>query len=153
ERELLCVLASPSFGGTVEYIDGCGPPVRPGDKAYQLDTTLGFVGLTGDTTGPHLHLGLKVRNYDGSWPSTNICTPEVLQGRTAPPDATCYTDMAALMSFLPLAPPPPTPGADTQQIAAAARTTPTPIIPEGAPYQLPPPNYPGSLVFTPAPAA
>ena len=31
--------------------------------------------------------------------------------------------------------------------------TPAPIIPEGAPYQLPPPNYPGSLVFTPLPEA
>jgi hypothetical protein len=30
---------------------------------------------------------------------------------------------------------------------------PTAIIPEGAPYQLPPPNYPGSLIFTPLPDA
>jgi hypothetical protein len=156
ERELMCVLAAPSFSGSVTYIDGCGPPVRAGDKAYQLDTTLGFVGLSGNTSGPHLHLGLKVRNYDGAWPFIDICTPEFLEGRAVPPDANCYTDMADPMAFLPLAPPPPAASASSagQQIqAAAAGTTPTPIIPEGAPYQLPPPNYPGSLFFTPLPAA
>jgi murein DD-endopeptidase MepM/ murein hydrolase activator NlpD len=154
ERELMCVLAAPSFAGSVEYIDGCGPPVSVGDKVYQLDTTLGFVGLTGNTTGPHLHLGFKVRNYDGAWPSIDICTPEYLDGRTAPPDAYCYTDMADPISFLPLAPPPLTLGVAGQQVqAATAGLTPTPIIPEGAPYQLPPPNYPGSLFFTPLPAA
>ena len=35
----------------------------------------------------------------------------------------------------------------------AAGITPTPLIPEGAPYQLPPPNYPNSLLFTPVPDA
>src|SRR5206468_1498742 len=104
EREQLCVLGSPSFDGAVEYIDGCGPPVRAGDTVYQLDTRLGFVGLSGNTTGPHLHLGMKVKRYDGAWPVVDICTPEFLDGRSAPGDANCWTDMADPLAFLPRAP-------------------------------------------------
>src|SRR5262249_51211714 len=159
--EDMCVLGAPTFGSTVETFDGCGPPIQVGDKAYQLDSTLGFVGLTGHTTGPHLHLGLKVKSYDGSWPVINICTPEWLQGRTAPADANCFTDMADPLAFLPQAPGNNDLGGDTATLlqkpgANSSRLggiTLTPIIPEGAPYQLPPPNYPGALVFTPVPGA
>jgi hypothetical protein len=91
----------------------------------------------------------------------NICTPEWLQGRTAPADANCFTDMADPLAFLPQAPansglggdgatPLQKPGVDNSHPAGM---TPTPLIPEGAPYQLPPPNYPGALVFTPVPGA
>jgi murein DD-endopeptidase MepM/ murein hydrolase activator NlpD len=156
EREQICVLGSPSFGGSVEYLDGCGPPVRVGDRAYQLDTRLGFVGLSGSTTGPHLHLGMKVKSYTGAWPAIDICTPEYLDGRAMPSDANCYTDMADPLAFLPRAPGSMASGGGGGQPAALqlnTSTTPTPIIPEGAPYQLPPPNYPNSLVFTPPPAA
>jgi hypothetical protein len=158
EREQLCVLGSPSFGGSVEYIDGCGPPVRVGDRVYQLDSQLGYVGLTGNTTGPHLHLGMKLKSYDGSWPSVDICTPEYLDSRTPPSDANCWTDMADPLAFLPRAPGSVASGGDESRLAAAqprqaSGATPTPIIPEGAPYQLPPPNYPDSLIFTPLPAA
>jgi hypothetical protein len=140
EREQLCVLASPSFGGAVEYIDGCGPPVRAGDTVYQLDSRLGYVGLTGSTTGPHLHLGMKLKSYDGSWPSVDICTPEYLDDRAAPSDANCWTDMADPLAFLPRAPASVASGGDESRQAAAhpyetSGTTPTPIIPEGAPYQ------------------
>ncbi len=38
DREQICVLGAPSFSSTVEYIDGCGPPVRAGDAVYQLDS-------------------------------------------------------------------------------------------------------------------
>jgi len=156
----MCVLGAPTFGSAVETVDGCGPPIQVGDKAYQLDSTLGFVGLTGHTTGPHLHLGLKVKSYAGSWPMLNICTPEWLQGRTAPADADCFTDMADPLAFLPQAPGNRSVGEDAapgRQLRAndhrPSAVTPTPIIPEGAPYQLPPPNYPGALVFTPVPGA
>ena len=156
----MCVLGAPIFGSAVETVDGCGPPIQVGDKAYQLDSTLGFVGLTGHTTGSHLHLGLKVKSYDSSWPMINICTPEWLQGRTAPADADCFTDMADPLAFLPQAPGNSSVGGDAapgRQLRATdqrpSAVTPTPIIPEGAPYQLPPPNYPSALVFTPVPGA
>ena len=143
---IACVLESPRYASPVETLPGCGPPVRAGDQVAQLDSVLGFIGMTGRTTGPHLHLGLKVRSYDGSWPIVDICTPEWLEGRAVPPDANCFTDRADPLAFLPRAP----------ASAAGQSSAPGPtagIIPEGAPYQLPPPNYPGSLVFTPLPEA
>src|SRR6266496_4418282 len=73
ETEELCVLGMPRYRSAVETFPGCGPPLRAGDPVAQLDTTLGFVGLSGRTSGPHLHLGLKVRSYDGSWPLVDIC--------------------------------------------------------------------------------
>jgi hypothetical protein len=154
EHELICVLGSPSFGGTVEYVDGCGPPLRAGDAVYQLDSRLGYIGLSGNTTGPHLHLGMKVRSYNGTWPALDICTPEWLQGRTAPGDANCWTDMADPLAFLPRAPGNVASVSNQpSQRSLVNGVTPTAIIPEGAPYQLPPPNYPGSLLFTPLPDA
>jgi hypothetical protein len=161
ESEGLCVLGAPNYSSAVETFAGCGPPIRAGDKVYQLDSTLGFVGLTGQTTGPHLHLGLKVKSYDGSWPVVDICTPEWLQGRTPPADANCFTDLADPLAFLPRAPGNMGVGGDEAPALQqrdnnrnlAGAVTPTPIIPEGAPYQLPPPNYRGALVFTPAPGA
>lgn len=163
ESAQLCVLGAPRYSGAVETIEGCGPPVRAGDTVYQLDTTLGFVGLTGRTTGPHMHLGMKVKSYEGSYPAIDICTPEWLAGRTPPSDASCYTELADPLAFLPRAPGNTTADAGdlAQQRAGSAAValpqasglTPTPLIPEGAPYQLPPPNYPNSLVFTPIPAA
>jgi murein DD-endopeptidase MepM/ murein hydrolase activator NlpD len=159
EVEDLCILGAPSYHSAIETFDGCGPPVRAGDQVYQLDSTLGFVGLTGQTTGPHLHLGLKVRSYDGSWPLSDICTPEWLLGRIPSADANCFTELADPLSFLPQAPGNNgVSGAEAPALRApgsvshpAAAVTPTPIIPEGAPYQLPPPNFPSALVFTPVP--
>lgn len=158
ETEQMCVLGAPRFRSAVETIAGCGPPVRAGDRVYQLDSTLGFVGLSGRTTGPHLHLGMHVRSYDGSWPFVDICTPEWLQGRTLPIDANCFTDMADPLAFLPQAPGNAGLSGDDapalkSQLNQSRGGTPTPIIPEGAPYQLPPPGYPGALVFTPIPNA
>jgi len=161
ELEGLCVLGAPSYRSAVETFAGCGPPIRAGDKVYQLDSTLGFVGLTGRTTGPHLHLGLKVKSYDGSWPTIDICTPEWLQGRTPPADVNCFTDLADPLAFLPQAPGNTGVGGDEAPVLRqlgnnrnlSGAVAPTPIIPEGAPYQLPPPNYPGALVFTPVPDA
>ena len=86
ESEQMCVLGAPRFRSAVETIAGCGPPVRAGDRVYQLDSTLGFVGLSGRTTGPHLHLGMQVKSYDGSWLFIDICAPEWLQGRAPPAD-------------------------------------------------------------------
>jgi murein DD-endopeptidase MepM/ murein hydrolase activator NlpD len=146
----ICVAGSPAFSTAVEEIYGCGPPVRVGDRVFMLNSTLGFVGMTGQTTGPHLHLGLQVRGYDGQYHQTDICTPDWLHGMTPAQDADCWTEMADPEAFLPHAPPPE---------ALAARSdrspgrTPTAIIPEGAPYQLPPPNYPGSLLAETGPDA
>ncbi|MDW8213034.1 MAG: peptidase M23 [Roseiflexaceae bacterium] len=129
-----CVAGVPAFAHTVEMLPGCGPPVRPGDRVYQLESLLGFVGLTGQTTGPHLHLGIRQRGYAGDFPLINVCTPEWLQGMQPLPGTNCWTDMVDPLAFLPLAPP--------GNIAG---------LPEGAPYQLPPPDYPGSLYRDPRP--
>lgn len=129
-----CVAGAPAFAHTVESLPGCGPPVRLGDRVYQLESPLGFVGLTGQTTGPHLHLGMRQRGYAGDFPMINVCTPEWVQGMQPLPGTNCWTDMVDPLAFLPLAPP------DT--IAG---------LPEGAPYQLPPPDYPGSLYRDPRP--
>lgn len=129
-----CVAGAPVFAHAVEALPGCGPPVRLGDRVYQLESPLGFVGLTGQTTGPHLHLGMRQRGYAGDFPMINICTPEWLQGIQPLPDTNCWTDMVDPLAFLPLAPP--------DNIAG---------LPEGAPYQLPPPDYPGSLYRDPRP--
>lgn len=136
----LCAPGQPSFSGAVETIAGCGPPVRPGDKVHQLDSIVGFVGLSGATTGPHLHLGLRVRSYDGSFRATNVCTAEWLRGLSPPPDASCWTEMADPLDFLPRA-------LGGERLAGGT------VIPEGAPYQLPPPGHPDSLVVTPVPGA
>ncbi|GIW00370.1 peptidase M23 [Roseiflexus sp.] len=129
-----CLAGAPAFARAVEALPGCGPPVRPGDRVYQLESPLGFIGLTGQTTGPHLHLGIRQRGYAGDFPMINICTPEWLQGVQPLPDADCWTDMVDPLAFLPLAPPNNSAG-----------------LPEGAPYQLPPPDYPGSLYREPRP--
>jgi hypothetical protein len=154
EREQLCTLGSPSFASSVEYIDGCGPPLQVGDAVYQLDSRLGYVGLSGRTTGPHLHLGMKVRSYNGSWPAIDICTPEWLVDRATPADANCWADMADPLAFLPRAPGNVASLGNERSLPSLVDgAIPTAIIPEGAPYQLPPPNYPGSLLFTPLPDA
>lgn len=129
----LCVHGQPGFTGPVEHLAGCGPPVRPGDRLFMLDSTVGFVGMSGVSTGPHLHLGLRARSYDGRYPTINVCTPTWLQGRLPPPGESCWTDMADPLDFLPRA------------AAGALDASGTPI-PEGAPFQLPPPGYPGALV-------
>jgi hypothetical protein len=158
ETEQMCMIGTPRFGSAVETIAGCGPPVRAGDPVYQLDSTLGFVGLSGRTTGPHLHLGMQVKSYDGSWPFVDICAPEWLQGRAPAADANCFTDMADPLAFLPRAPgnaglPSGDAPALKSQLNQSRGSTPTPMLPEGAPYQLPPPGYPNALVFTPIPNA
>jgi murein DD-endopeptidase MepM/ murein hydrolase activator NlpD len=141
-----CIAGEPSFASAVEELPGCGPPVRAGDQVYQLDSILGFVGMTGRTTGPHLHLGLQVKSYDGIYHQVDICTPDWLQGVLPPPDVYCWTEMADPLAFLPLAPPPP----DSTEKSLVASADATAVIPEGAPWQLPPPNYPGSLLQEPA---
>ena len=129
-----CVAGAPAFTQAVEALPGCGPPVRLGERVYQLESPLGFVGLTGQTTGAHLHLGIRQRGYAGDFPMINICTPAWLQGMQPLPGTNCWTDMVDPLAFLPLAPP--------GNIAG---------LPEGAPYQLPPPDYPGSLYRDPRP--
>ena len=136
----MCVVEPPTFARRVETLDGCGPPVRLGEPVYQLDSVVGFVGLTGATTGPHLHIGLRARSYDGSYTATNICTPGWLNGRLPPPDANCWTELADPLDFLPRA--------HGGELLVGG----TPI-PADAPYQLPPPGQPGSLVLTPEPGA
>jgi hypothetical protein len=139
--DAVCVVGVPTWSSTVEYIDGCGPAVRAGEQVYHLDTAIGFVGLTGLTTGPHLHLGLQVQRYDGSYGFTDVCTEHWLQGRQKPAGTLCYTDWADPQEFLPRAPAQAPNGVDGQ-----------PLV-DGAPFQLPPPNYPNSLVLTPVPHA
>lgn len=158
QTEQMCAIETPRFRSAVETVAGCGPPVRAGDRVYQLDSTLGFVGLSGRTTGPHLHLGMQVKSYNGSWPFVDMCTPEWLQGRAPPSDANCLTDMVDPLAFLPQAPgnaalPGDAVPAVKSPVNQGRGSPPTPIIPEGAPYQLPPPGEPSALVFTPVPNA
>jgi len=138
--EGMCVLEQPTFAGPVETLAGCGPPLRLGERVFQLDSTVGFVGLTGATTGPHLHLGLRARSYDGSYHTTNICTAAWLRGRVPPADADCWTELADPLDFLP------------RSHGGELGPGGTPL-PDGAPYQLPPPGAPGALMFTPQPGA
>lgn len=155
DAEYMCVLGSPQFDLPIEFVDGCGPPVRAGDKVRMLDDTLGFVGLTGETTGPHLHLGLRVKSYQDYWPQTDICSPGWLEGRVPSSSSYCYTDMADPLAFLPQAPPGVLANGQMihQDNTAQQSNTVEGVLPEGAPFQLPPPNYPDSLVFTPVPDA
>lgn len=133
----MCVPETPAFSGAIEELAGCGPPLRAGDRVYQLDSIIGFVGTTGQTTGAHLHLGLRQRGYDGAYQQTHVCDSRWLNGLIPPDTASCWTTMADPLAFLPLAPP---------SSGAVA-------LVEGAPYQLPPPNYPGSLYREPPPEA
>lgn len=133
----VCTPGIPSFATTVEELPGCGPPLRAGDQVFQLDSIVGFVGTTGQTTGAHLHLGIRQRGYNGAYMQINICSEAWLHGMVPPPDASCWTEMADPIAFLPLAPP----------------DSGGPAISEGAPYQLPPPNHPGSLYTRPPPGA
>jgi cell wall-associated NlpC family hydrolase len=138
DAEGMCVIEQPTFTSPVETLAGCGPPVRLGERVFQLDSTVGFVGLSGATSGPHLHLGLRARSYDGGYHTTNICTAAWLRGRIPPPDADCWTEMADPLDFLP------------RSHGGEQGPGGTPL-PEGAPYQLPPPGASGALVLTPQP--
>lgn len=128
-----CDIGTPTFADFYEEVPGCGPPLKLGENVFQLDSSLGFIGLTGKTSGPHLHMGLKVRNYNGQAAAVDICTPQWLQGRPIPSGVYCYTDYADPWDFLPRA---------SEQTNPSTCLDPDkgPYIPEGAPYQLPIPD-------------
>ncbi len=42
------------------YFDGFGPPITLDSQVKQGQTILGYIGVTGRTTGPHLHLALSI---------------------------------------------------------------------------------------------
>ncbi|HEY1016152.1 MAG TPA: hypothetical protein VGE07_25815, partial [Herpetosiphonaceae bacterium] len=139
---LICQPEPPSFASAIEELAGCGPPVRVGSPVHQGLGWLGVVGVTGATTGPHLHLGLWLTGMAGA-SQTDVCVEPFLRGVTPPPDAYCWTDKADPAEFLPRAPGVP---ADP---AVAFYPRDGPPVAEGAPWQLPPPNYPGSLLAEP----
>jgi len=72
--------------------------------------------------------------HDGAIHFIDICTPAWLHNRSPPPGASCVTELADPLEFLPRAP-------------AGLQIAGTPV-PEGAPYQLPPPGHPGAIVGT-----
>lgn len=141
-----CQAGSPTWHGhSEEVVPGCGPPVTLGVDVRQLDDRIGFVGLTGKTTGPHLHLGVQVRPHDGTNPlvvaNTQICQPPYLDDALAPfindtdrRGAPCFSEWADPLEFLPRA----HAGAPLPQATAAPA--------DSEPYQLPPPGVPGALV-------
>ncbi len=128
---VICVADLPRFGSTIEQLTGCGPPLRVGERVFQLNSTIGYVADGMGRALPGLHLGLRVRRYDGTQPRQLICTPFWLGGRHPPPGSRCTTEMADPTDFLPRA-------------AAGLVLHGTPIA-DGAPYQLPPPGHPGSI--------
>jgi len=152
-----CQEPAPAYGSAVSDMPGCGPPLHWTTSVKMLDHVIGHVDLTGATTGPHLHLGLEVRNglaYNGGGPRpTNVCvdpwTPPML--RDVPPDerqswvyqhwgTQCWTDAADPLDFLPRA----------HASAPLPAATAAPL--DGEPYQLPPPGTQDALL-NPVPAA
>lgn len=132
----VCTPGEPSWTAEVEEVPGCGPPIRLRQDVRQLDDWIGFVGLTGATTGPHLHLAVSFQDVQGLTRYTNICQPPFLDGPAPPETADCWTGWADPLDFLPLAQ-----GATPLPGATAA-----PL--DGEPYQLPPPGVAGALVRT-----
>jgi len=150
-----CTEGVPSWSVRYEELDGCGPPLTWSSKVHMLDWTIGHVGLTGATTGAHLHLGLRQRSGPssyGTYPIIDVCQapwlPEELRGKTPKEvrrivfriwKADCFTATVDPLDFLPRANAgPPLP------LATAA-----PL--DGAPAQLPPPGTDGALL-KPVPA-
>ncbi len=150
-----CQAGVPSWTTAYEELPGCGPPVILGSRISMLDGRVGFVGMTGRTSGPHLHLGLQVRTAavrEGGYPIVDVCaapwTPERLMDR--PPEEvrrviwqehgqSCWTDTVDPLHFLPRA----------HGAAPLPQATAAPLIDE--PYQLPPPGAEGALL-QPVPA-
>ncbi len=151
----VCQPGVPHWTSDYEELSGCGPPVTLGSPLRMLDQRVGFVGMTGRTTGPHLHLGLQVKTAAvsyGGYPLLDVCaapwTPEHL--RDLPPDdvhrviwqehgQSCWTDTVDPLDFLPRA----------HGTAPLPEATAAPLIDE--PYQLPPPGTTGALL-QPAPS-
>lgn len=110
----------PPFDAVVSAAAGCGPPVQIGTTVRQLTDRVGFVGMTGATTGWHLHLSVRASGIQGSV-VTHVCSPAWTRGMTPPDDAACWTDTADPLTFLPLA-------SDEDGMV------------DGQPMQLPPPD-------------
>lgn len=147
-----CQAEPPRFAAPVEELRGCGPPVYPGMALRQLDTRIGRVGMSGRTTGAHLHLGLRLRTATGAptwWVGSqlDVCRTEPYAGQLralgvdpAWPMAggqwlPCWTMAVDPDQFLPRAPGGPA--------LAGARDAPQ----MDEPYQLPPPETAGATLF------
>jgi cell wall-associated NlpC family hydrolase len=136
-----CVHGIPTFREDIETFPGCGPPVDLGTRLKMLDSRVGYIGLSGTTTGPHLHFGLTHVGLSGQPTTTDVCTDAWLHGRTPPPGHACTTRQADPLDFLPRA-------HATTPLASAKDA---PAVDE--PYQLPPPGTDGALLSSPAPEA
>ena len=145
-----CIEGLPSWSKPYEELDGCGPPITWSSEIHTLDHVIGHIGLTGATTAPHLHLGLRQRSgapKNGTYPLINVCEPhwlpEELRGKTPEEvshivfitwKADCYTGTVDPLDFLPRANAGP-----GLPLATAA-----PL--DSAPAQLPPPGTDGALL-------
>lgn len=146
-----CTEGVPSWNTVYEELAGCGPPLSWSTEVQTLDHVIGHVGLTGWTTGAHLHLGLRQRSgatAAGTYATIDVCEPpwlpDELRGKSRDQinktvlitwKADCYTETVDPLDFLPRANAgPPLP------MATAA-----PL--DSAPVQLPPPGTDGALLM------
>ena len=122
-----CAVGTPTFDSQVSTVAGCGPPVTVGSPVGLLH---GIIGYLADASPPRLRLALRLRGADGRVAATSICTTSWLGALPTPAAGPCTTEYADPQDFLPR--------------VMDARSHGDGVVADGDPYQLPPPDQPGS---------
>ena len=147
----------------VAYHRGCGPPVLPPDPLVddpdatgttlrQFDGVVGWLGTTGrmwppDTDGVHLHLGVATGAMTNAcqWPNQ---VPGYPDGTRPPGAATCWTDWADPLTFLPQSHADTLALVDDTLVPVTDPATGDPSLSDTV-LQLPPPGHPAGLLLDP----